>query len=300
MPYAPIVIITLYRYKHLKLCLSSLIQCTGFERSDVYIVVDYPIKEEHREGYNQICDYIAQLCEEYKNITIIKRQNNYGPIMNLSDAYNCYIKPHYQAWIFSEDDNVFSQNFLEFINYHLAKYETDDTIHAVCGYNYPIYDNQEDVIYKSYMYSPWGVGFWVRKGYDVTIDELYTYMKSIKKAFSIFKQSKYLFHMNTAMLYSHVFYGDSVLRTRLLLNQQSCIFPLISKVRNIGFDNTGINCQSDGGVHQSQVIDTNITYKEPAEDKNIIRSAQYKSYFRIPISTIMKSVIKYILWRVRV
>ena len=56
-PYAPVLIPTLCRYEHFKRCIESLSACTGAEHTDVYIGLDYPAKESHRAGYEQIKNF---------------------------------------------------------------------------------------------------------------------------------------------------------------------------------------------------------------------------------------------------
>lgn len=60
------------------------------------------------------------------------------------------------------------------------------------------------------------------------------------------------------MEYSHVYYSDADYRVRMLLNNMYCITPAITKVRNCGYDGSGINCGNDDGKHASQIIDNNV------------------------------------------
>ena len=47
--YAPVVIPTLCRYEHLKRCIDSLSNCTGADRTELYIGLDFPAEESHWE-----------------------------------------------------------------------------------------------------------------------------------------------------------------------------------------------------------------------------------------------------------
>lgn len=117
--YAPIVIPTLNRFEHFKKCLESLEHCTGAEKTDVYIALDYPAKPSHEEGYRKISEYLNSLESNhgFKTLNIIRREYNYGvgPHGNGKELVKMILET-YDRIIFSEDDNIFSPNFIVFIN----------------------------------------------------------------------------------------------------------------------------------------------------------------------------------------
>ena len=82
--YAPIKITTLYRYEHFKKCIESLSRCTGANQTELFIGLDYPAKEEHRSGYNQISNYVDTI-QGFKEVHVFRRKVNYGPLKNSRD-----------------------------------------------------------------------------------------------------------------------------------------------------------------------------------------------------------------------
>ncbi len=48
--YAPVLIPTLNRYEHFKRCLESLELCTGADKTDVYVGLDFPPSEKYHKG----------------------------------------------------------------------------------------------------------------------------------------------------------------------------------------------------------------------------------------------------------
>ena len=58
-----------------------------------------------------------------KKIVVFEREYNYGVKgeNNNISALIKYVSTYYDRWIFSEDDNVFSPNFLVYINKGLEK-----------------------------------------------------------------------------------------------------------------------------------------------------------------------------------
>ena len=55
---SPVLIITLNRYEHFRSCVMSLSMCLNADKTDLYIALDFPIKEIHWEGYFKIENFI--------------------------------------------------------------------------------------------------------------------------------------------------------------------------------------------------------------------------------------------------
>ena len=298
MNYAPIVIPTLCRYEHLKVCLDSLSKCTDADKTEVFIGVDYPSKDSHWEGYKEICSLLDNKLYPFKKITIDKRRTNCGPNKNLNLLLRDHIYNRFETFILTEDDNEFSLNFLRFINANLEKYKDDEDVYAICGYNYPLnFSNcSQDKIYKSFFYSPWGVGIRINKRNEVSVKEADEILHNPIKVFKIGVKIPFLLHTLISMRYDKVFYGDAVLRARLFLNGKKCIFPILSKVRNRGFDMSGVNCKNDGGIHLNQIIDNQKEYYHNEEIDVPIFFKMINEYYKKSIFDRIKVYIKYFLY----
>jgi hypothetical protein len=124
------------------------------------IALDYPFKEEHYDGYNKICTYLETI-SGFKNVVIIRRETNHGTSRNSHEARKIIFEK-YDRFIFSEDDNVFSPNFLEFINKGLEKFKDDSSVLAICGYRhlYNIKHNDNNFFRQNVDFSAWGYGVW--------------------------------------------------------------------------------------------------------------------------------------------
>ena len=128
MKYAPVLITTVNRFEHFRKCLESLNECTWADQTDVFVAVDYPGKEEHFAGYKRIREYLLQkhnFC--FHSLNIIYRETNYfysgkGNLRCLIDE----VFKKFDRCIVSEDDNVFSPNFLMFMDKALDKFEKDN------------------------------------------------------------------------------------------------------------------------------------------------------------------------------
>ena len=161
--FAPVLIPTLDRYSHFKECIESLLMCTHVDKTDLFIALDYPLKEVHWKGYNKIANYVTEI-KGFKSVTIIKREVNFGVRKNTLDAREKIFK-QYDRLILSEDDNVFSPDFLDFINQGLEVYKDRKDILSITGYQYPVSlpQNYKQDVYLFSGFSAWCYGIWKDK-----------------------------------------------------------------------------------------------------------------------------------------
>ena len=298
MNYAPILIPTLNRYNHLKRCVESLAKCTHADKTDLFIALDYPLKEEHWEGYRQIKEYVSSI-EGFNTITIIQRDHNYGPVENFSNAQN-QIYEKYDRIICSEDDNEFSPNFLDYINKGLDRYEDDPKIIAICGdegvFKPPVDYEQNYVIRKGF--SAWGYGTWLHRKYKTiyTPEELKSFLK--EKDMRRWLRFYYKNHYYTILSYimnKKAIWGDGAIAVDMIAQDTFCVYPTKSLVRNYGHDGSGVH----GGYIQdspySKVeIDNRPTFEyigeAPVNDSRYVQLL--RDYCRMPWQRIIKFWIR--------
>ena len=140
MIFAPVIIPTLNRYEHFRKCLESLEACTGAENTDVYVALDFPPSEKYVDGWKKNDAYLKEkaLNNRFHSLIVYRREINYffsgkGNGQTAIDD----LPSEVDRYIFSEDDNVFSPNFLEYINKGLEIYKNDPSVLAICGYSHP-------------------------------------------------------------------------------------------------------------------------------------------------------------------
>lgn len=251
---APVVLLALDRLNHFKMCLESLEKCTWAEKTDVYVALDYPPSQKYRAGWLKLCKYLdkKEACNLFKKFVVVKRERNYGLGYSGSNFERILsdLKHKYDRYILSEDDNIFSPNYLVYMNKGLEKFKDDDRISFVCGYNYPMEfpKSYKNNFYISKHISSWGYGTWfskeepIKKYYDLDfLKGLLRDKESFKKLMK-YKTSTVYSIIN--MLKNNTVYGDSSIGAYLCLEDKFCLFPTISKVKNIGVDGTGANAKS--------------------------------------------------------
>lgn len=298
--FAPVLIPTLNRYDHLKKCIESLSKNKYAHETHLFIALDAPLKESHVDGYNKSKDFLTTI-SSFKEITVFVRESNLGAKKNLDLARKEIFKL-YDRIIVSEDDNYFSENFLEYINLGLENFKDSENVYAICGYNYPISipKNYYANFYFWKGFSAWGYGVWREKFRDsfYSIDDINDYLKKPSNAYQL---GKYASHYLTSLLdivKKNYMTGDTAICMHLIKNNMYCVFPTHSKVRNLGHDGSGIHCgKSD--VFSKQLIDENYSFEYffssiEYEDKEIYKVL--KVYFDNDWKSKTKTFIKYLLF----
>jgi hypothetical protein len=270
--YSPILICTLNRFEHFKRCIESLKRCNGSNKTDLYIALDYPLKDAHWDGYSKIKKYINEIAG-FQSITVIKRTKNFGSRINYIRAEEV-VFAKYDRLIITEDDNEFSPNFIEYINEGLEKYYNHLNIYAVCGYNYPV---AMPLSYKSNFYinsifAGWGYGLWKHKRWEQpsSVSEISGYFKRPLELLKSERNGHYLLPHLVNMIKSGNLYGDVLVNLYLLREKKYCVFPYTSKVKNYGHDGSGENSGANyGGLYSNQILDGATTFFFKTEDHKV-------------------------------
>ncbi len=290
---APVLIITLNRDKHFRKCVKSLSECLDANATDLYIALDYPLIESHWEGYNQIKSFIDTITG-FKSVTVIKREVNFGIQKNYIEGLNFVFEKH-DRLIFSEDDNLFSVDFLNFMNKCLDKFESRDDIFSVNGYNYPI---NIPIEYSENVYlwignSAWGQGFWRKKFKEIEWSnelfqsEIKFFLKDYTNVLKFNRIANTYIPALIHMQNINKVHGDIYICLYQFLNNMTSVFPVESRVRNIGNDGSGENCSAlEDDIYSTQSIFTgcsdynisNVIYSNIKID-NILKMYFHKSFF---------------------
>ncbi len=308
--YAPVIIPTLCRYEHFRNCLESLMKCTHADKTDVYVGLDYPAKEAHWVGYKKINEYLDDISEKhnFKSLNVIRRDHNYGigPNGNTNELRR-YVLSFSDTLIFTEDDNIFSPAFLDFINKGLRKFRTDNTVLAINGYRhfYNVRSKGNTFFRQNVDFSAWGYGIWkdrVERYTEELSDRKYLLKKAVNPItwFRLYRNG-----LNRCLNFIAILrkrsgrITDNTLSVYMAINNMDVVMPCDNLVRNMGWDNTGENCH-DGNelarLHMTQPMSdlANFEYVGTGfefyrKNRQIYRS---ESYGRIGWGNLMKRILK--------
>lgn len=328
MIYAPIVIPTINRYKHLERCINSLRSNKLSTFTELYISLDYPPSEKYMKGYLEIKKYLKKGIEGFKKVHIFYHDTNLGAYGNMKYImFKAYEK--HGCLIFTEDDNEFSKNFLSFINQNLDKYWDVKGVYAICGYSFQIeWDMRNGEGGIDNLFSAFGFAVWKHK--DLEMRNKFTreiLIKKIKKTSNIIKLYKYsktnfcdsiigALGYNPLMLDGdELAYIDSTIGIYAILENKIFIMPEVSKVRNHGFDGSGLHCieKEENNSNQKsrfktindvnfsrQYLDEEIEYIMPKNTAVIPKPENRKKlnhYISISKKQLCKVLAIYILFR---
>jgi len=245
--YTPVLIPTLNRYEHFKRCVESLERCTGADKTDVYVGLDYPPSEKYVEGWKKIDAFLLEKEKQngFKNLFVRRRDHNCGIVGegNNLGLLREEIKQVTNKYIFSEDDNEFAPNFLEYINWGLENYKDDNSILAICGCkDIDTHDIKNNVYKLNTIFNAWGYGMWFDR--REKLDRLFDHKLLMEfvhktKLTDIFNTTKVT--RASSLLYQvakKTFHGDFII-SLLPKDEKWCVFPKDNKVRNWGWDGTG-------------------------------------------------------------
>lgn len=257
MKYAPILIPTLCRSSHFIRLVESLKRNAWAQYTDLYIALDYSPLEKYQKGRNEIIQYLENRdFSAFKAVHVVKRERNFGAIDN-GDSLVQMVFEKYDSLILLPDDIDVSPNFIEYMDKCLDRYENDNEVIAVCGYSYPI-DWKVSIgatcLKQNVNCAVWGVGYWKDK-YNTILEELKN--GDILADFPKVIRNKSYLNMIDACSREYIeaacykwCYGrqwmfkmtDIALRAYLAVKGKYAISPVVSKVKNYGFDGSGEFC----------------------------------------------------------
>lgn len=305
--FAPVVIPTLCRYKHFKECIESLDRCKYAEETEVFIGVDYPAKPAHEEGHRKIVEYLKNKKFRFKETHIIYRERNYG----FGLQGNCWnlifqVIKRFDRYITSEDDNVFSPCFLEYMNLCLTKYQDDHSVHAVCGYLYLglAIPEGNHTVFRAPLFNAWGNGIWK----DRMMENLVYYrdpnaIKELlkdKNVSALHKNRMDIYLSLVRMSKGGAVHGDELNTAILRHTKRECIYPVKSLVRNMGFDGSGEHCFVQEGFSNQEIdsrFDFRLSEASPAICGQIMLAHKQLEKSLLPLKSRIANYCSYLLYR---
>jgi hypothetical protein len=298
MEFAPVLVSVLDRNIHFQNCITSLSKNPLANQTHLFIALDAPFAEKHIAGHAKVLTFIESI-KGFKEVTLFKRESNMGSSENQFLAMQ-FIFAKYDRLIFTEDDNVFSPNFLDFINQGLELFKDREDIFAVTGHNYKV-DIPESYPGNYYIwpgFDAWGVGLWKEKWYKVDFTVKNKQLDALKPT-KILKLNSIAGHYVPALFQLAKFgilHDDFAIDLHLVENKMYSVFPTISKVRNTGLDGSGEN-GGLSGMYQDQHIDKNANIQLSLDigakpNKAIFRIL--KKHFRTPNKRKIKLLFRYL------
>lgn len=269
MTTAPVILFAFNRPYHTWLTMCALSQNKLASETNVIAFVDTPKKSEQVKSNQQVVEIISSI-KGFKNVTIHKRETNYGLSRNIIDGVSQVINESGKA-IILEDDLVTSPAFLTYMNEALIKYENNHEVISIHGYVYPVKENLPETFFLKGA-DCWGWATW-KRGWDLFEPD----GKKLLDALTETKQFKN-FNFNNSydykkMLQKQVEGANDSWAIRwnaaaFLLNKLT-LYPGKSLVQNIGLDASGTHSK-----HDEHFVHQQLNYKVPMLSEEIIQNEE--------------------------
>ena len=282
MEFAPIVLFVYDRPEHTRKTVEALKNNRFASESELFIFSDASKNGESFENVKKVREYIKTI-SGFKSVSIKQSVKNKGLASSIISGVTEIID-EYGKVIVLEDDLITSVNFLEYMNEALNLYAKDRKIWSISAYNLPIEipENYNKEIYLSPRACSWGWATWKdRWGKNDWKVEGYSQFISDKKQRKLFNRGG---NDMVDMLKDQMEGRLDSWAIRWCYSQfkdrSYCIYPVVSKVQNIGMDGTGVHCgkTKSCSVELDPDIDKVLFPDNLEEDQDILRN--FRSYYR--------------------
>jgi glycosyltransferase involved in cell wall biosynthesis len=258
---APVVIFAYNRVDHLEKTIECLKNSKYSDCTEVYVFSDgaRTDKPEDIEKIQNVRLYLNGI-SGFKNITIIKREQNYGLAKNIILGITQIIDK-YGKVIVIEDDICITPFFLQYMNDALYLYENESEIMEIGGFMPSIFENESlpETFFLPWTTS-WGWATWKRSW------ELFE-RNPQKLINTISKEDKYILTMygtengqwkqvirnaQNELFTWAVFFSATVVQ-----NHGKVLYTREAVCWNIGFDGSGENCGANKAYRPQKQVEVN-------------------------------------------
>lgn len=243
MSVAPLILFAYKRLDILKRCIENLQQNPLSQNSELYIYSDAAKIEMDELQINQVREYLRTI-KGFKSIDIIEAKNNMGLAKSIIAGVSDVLNKHDRA-IVLEDDILVTPNFLQYMNDALTFYQNEKRVFSICGYsnNFDIRPSYPYDVYFTKRSSSWGWATWKDRWLpiDWDVSDYNEFSKNFSKKWRFNEMGSDLSSMLRKRMEGHI---DSW-AIRWCYHQFKynlfSVFPIESKVHNIGFDANATN-----------------------------------------------------------
>ncbi len=275
MNLAPIILFVYNRPWHTEKTLEALMENSLADQSTLYIYCDGPKAVASEEDLKNIKEVRILIRKKNwcKELVIIERDKNLGLAANIISGVTEVINKHGKI-IVLEDDIVTSSGFLKYMNDALFFYEKEEKMMHISGYMFP----HENKLPETFFYNVplcWGWATWERswKYFNNDSHALWSALQTknlileLDKFGNDYLSSQLAHNISGRLKTWFIKWHASV-----LLKEGYTLYPSVSLVDNIGFDNSGVH-NGETTLFKNEVLAKHILVRdiEMAENKEVIR-----------------------------
>ena len=288
MRLAPICLFVYNRLSETQQTVKALQKNYLANHSELIIYSDGFKDDSDKELVLIIRSYLEEI-SGFKSVVIVESNFNMGLAKSIIEGVTDVLSCH-ESVIVLEDDLITTPNFLDFMNQGLSYYEKFNNVYAVNGYSPDIGKESSDLL-KANRAFPWGWATWEDRWNKEILSNNYI-SKNINK--SVLKEFKNKCGADVVSMLEETLNGKNsswYIRWVFInfLEKKVSIFPVKSKVMNIGFTDRGTHCSAIS-AYKSQLDKTffrEFNFIDLADVKLVMNSFlryfsfSYKLLFRI-------------------
>lgn len=295
---APIIIFAYNRLNHLQSTVEALKKNNLAALSDLYIFIDGPKNDFDLDLINEVRAY-SRSVTGFNRVIVNERIENFGLANSIIHGVSEIISQYGKA-IVLEDDIVTSEDFLEYMNEGLRKYEVEKKIFSIAGYSYPIIEKMEEE-YNTYLFirpSSWGWGTWKDRweGIDWCVSDYKHFIKSksLKRAFN--EGGNDLAVMLKMQMAGDIDSWAVRWAYSAFKSRQKTLYPKFSKVQNIGLDNSGTHSRKNSkfDTKLKHLKKTDNIFNDVPFESDLLNN-KLKKYFTISLLSKLWLILSTIL-----
>lgn len=240
------IIIAIFCYKRankLKACVEALLKNPECNQLDIIFFSDGYKGDLDKHGVLETRRYIDSIIG-FKSMIKHFRETNVSTGPNFQEGLT-FLSHNYDEFIVVEDDLIVSPNYIKYMLDALEFYREQKSVFCITGYVYPIKADQypyDVVIYKrfcSYGWAGWADRFseviWDKDKLSLLMNTSPGFKKRLRT------EGYDLVRMLKKQISGKISTWDVQLQVHVSEQSLKVIYPVLSKVCNIGFDNESTN-----------------------------------------------------------
>jgi len=298
---SPVVLFVYNRADHTKITVDSLKNNLFSNESLLYVYSDGPKNDNDLPAINKVRNIVNNI-KGFKEVIVRESYSNQGLAKSIISGVTEILEQHGRA-IVIEDDLVFSEDFLQYMNSSLDYYQSNPKVMSIGGYSFPIQIDKSYYFddYSSYRTVSWGWGTWLDawKKADWEVKDFEKFKKN-KTSVRLFDRggsdlSRMLEQQMIDMIDSWSIRWDYT----HFLNDAITILPSKTRVLNIGQDGSGTHCRSakDANLELNRVMSEEIQHMTGIHLDNLIIKRIYNLHGNKLINATKFYIKKYLKGR---
>lgn len=210
---------------------------------DIVFFSDGYKQETDKDAVLEVRRYIDTI-EGFRSVIKHYRESNLSTGPNFQEGLT-FLSNNYDEFIIVEDDLIVSPNYLKYLLDGLGFYRKDDAVFCITAYVFPINYKQypyDTIVYKrfcSYGWAGWADRFknivWDKQA----LNNLMNTSPGFKKRLNA--EGYDLVRMLKKQISGVISTWDIQMQTHVAENRLKVIYPVLSKVTNVGFDEESTN-----------------------------------------------------------